>query len=104
MRFGRPHLKGISTEAIADSYWVDDDPEDDYGLTRHELLVALWFEATQGQPRFRRRWKAWGIEASQALWKSDIDAATVALPATRDQAEPVAGPDGPNGRNQRAET
>lgn len=84
-RFGRLHLNGISTEAIADSYWVHDDPEDDYGLTRHELLVALWFEATQGQPRFRRRWKAWGIEASKALRKSDIDVEAVALPrpATR---------------------
>jgi hypothetical protein len=77
-------MNGISTEAIAESHWLDDNPQDDFGLTRHELLVALWFEATQGQPRFRRRWREWGPVASQALWKSDSDVESVPLPPTRE--------------------
>jgi hypothetical protein len=77
-------MNGISTEVIAESHWLDDSPQDDFGLTRHELLVALWFEATQGQPRFRRRWREWGRTASQALWKSDIDVDAVQLPPTRE--------------------
>ncbi len=74
---------GISTETIADAYWAGDDVEDEYGLTRHELLVALWFEATQGQPRHRRRWKAWGEQAYRALWDTrELDPAGVELPPT----------------------
>ncbi len=73
-------MRGVATEFIADTYWIGDDPEDNYRLTRHELLVALWFEATQGQPRFRRRWHQWGVTASQALWRSEMDPGSVELP------------------------
>jgi hypothetical protein len=83
-RFGRPHMNGISTEAIADMYWAGEDPEGEYALTRYELLVTLWFEATQGQPRFRRRWREWGQATSQVLWKSDIDVDGVSLPPARE--------------------
>jgi hypothetical protein len=77
-------MNGISTEVIADLYWLGENVQDEYSLTRHELLVALWFEATQGQPRFRRRWREWGLVASQALWKSDSDVDSVPLPPTRE--------------------
>jgi hypothetical protein len=84
VRFGRPHLHGISTESIADMYWVGEDVEDDYELTRHELLVVLWFEATQGQPRFRRRWKAWTARVGGSLWRgSTLDQAAIELPPAR---------------------
>jgi hypothetical protein len=76
-------MKGISTEMIADMYWVQGEDElmADYDLTRHELLVALWFEATWGCPRFRRRWKAWAEQAGQVLWNvSELDVAAVELP------------------------
>lgn len=84
-RFGQPSMKGISTEMLADMYWAHGEVEllDDYELTRHELLVALWFEATQGQPRFRKRWKTWAVKAGDALWKATtIDPETVTLPPT----------------------
>lgn len=84
VRFGRPNMKGISTEAVADMYWLGEDVEDDYGLPRHELLVTLWFEATYGCLRFRRRWRQWGAEASGRLWKSDSDVSAVPLPPTRE--------------------
>jgi hypothetical protein len=77
-------MRGISTEMIADLFWLGEAVEDEYGLSRHELLVALWFEGTQGCPRFRRRWRVWGETASQLLWKSDIDVGGVPLPSTRD--------------------
>lgn len=65
-------MRGVSTEFIADAYMVDGEHavRDDYELTRHELLVALWFEATHGQPRFRKRWKAWVREADGVLWNT----------------------------------
>lgn len=84
MAFGAPAMRGISTEVIAGHYWLDEDVQTDYELTRHELLVVLWFEATQGQPRFRRRWKAWGVEAGLVLWPSSkLTPAAVELPPTR---------------------
>lgn len=95
-RFGRPAMNGISTEAIADHYWCDDPVEADYNLSRHELLVALWFEAVHGQPRFRRRWKTWGKQVGQVLWDpSKVDVTAVDLPPVRDP-EPLAGSDDPS--------
>lgn len=83
--FGQPCVSGRPTEAVADAHWVGDDAADEYGLTRHELLVVLRFEATKGQPRFRRRWKAWGAMAGDRLWSSKTDPADVELPPTRDK-------------------
>ena len=81
MRFGRPHMRGISTEMIADMHWAGDDAADDYGLTPGELVVALWFEASQGQPRFRKRWRQWLKMADPVLWKGDLD---IELPPIRE--------------------
>lgn len=89
LRSGRPTMRGISTEAIADTYWLDDNPEDDYGLTRHELLIVLWFEATHGRPRFRRRWKTW---AEGIGWPVvDFNPDLVVLPPTRYDTERLSG-------------
>ncbi|GIM88742.1 hypothetical protein [Paractinoplanes toevensis] len=82
-RFGQPSMRGTPTEAIADYYWIGEDVEDEYTLTRHELLVVLWFEATHGQPRFRKRWKAWAAQVHQTLWDTrTLDPMTVPLPST----------------------
>lgn len=78
-------MRGISTEILADHHWLGDDVQDEFELTRYELLVALWFEATYGQPRYRKRWKAWARQVGGALWKvSELDVGAVELPATRD--------------------
>lgn len=83
--FGRPEMRRLPTEMLADMYWAHGETDllaaDGYDLTRHELLVALWFEATQGAPRNRRRWKAWGAEVSGPLWStSTLDPELVPLP------------------------
>lgn len=83
VRFGRPTMSGISTEMIADMYWAGEDVEAEYGLTRHELLVTLWFEGSQGQPRFRRRWKTWAEQTHTVLWSAGtLNPDTVPLPPT----------------------
>lgn len=86
-RFGQPHMKGIGTEMLADLYWAhgESEVEDDYELTRHELLVTLWFESAHGQPRFRKRWKAWLSQVEGPLWHaSTLDPMSVPLPPTSD--------------------
>jgi uncharacterized protein (DUF433 family) len=82
MRFGQPQIKGISTDAIAGMYWAGENAEtvcDDYGLTRHELLVALWFEGTHGE---RPEWKSWADDVAYpqlAGWKQ-LDVEGMSLP------------------------
>lgn len=86
VNWGRPAMKGISTELLGDMYWAhgEAEVEADYELSRHELLVALWFEGTYGQPRFRRRWKAWAQQAGVVLWHtSTLDPGGVGLPPCR---------------------
>ena len=39
--FGRPTMRGIPTGRLADAHWAGDHVEEEYELTRHELLVAL---------------------------------------------------------------
>lgn len=89
-RFGRPAMKGVSTEMIADLYWAhgESEVEDDYDLSRHELLVVLWFEGSQGMPRFRKRWGAWVRQVEGTLWKvTELDPDLVVLPPTRADLE-----------------
>ncbi len=85
VRFGQPQYRGTSTEVIADTYWLGDDVEAKYILTRHELLVVLWFEARHGQPRFRKRWRVWLEQVGPVLWNtSALDPSVVPLPPWRE--------------------
>lgn len=74
-RFGRPTMRFISTDMLAGQWYAglgEAEILGDYTLTRHELLVALWYEATYGRPRFRKAWKRWADEvAHPALAGSD---------------------------------
>ncbi|HEY6117700.1 MAG TPA: hypothetical protein VI172_17230 [Candidatus Dormibacteraeota bacterium] len=94
--YGRPHLKGVGTEAIAERYWADGGDERgvmaDYGLTKHDLAVALWHEGTHGQARRRYAgWRQWADEiAGPRLggWQPfDVDS----LPLPPGRVSPVAG-------------
>lgn len=86
--WGRPHIKGIHTEAIAGLYWAEDGDEQavmaDYGLTRHELAVALWHEATHGVARKRYPgWAEWAERVAYprlAGWEKPLDIGTLPLP------------------------
>lgn len=88
MRFGRPHIKGISTEAITGMLMAGESPETvcyEYSLTRHELLVACWFEGTHGE--CRKKWGKWASEVAYpqlAGWEPlDVDA--MPMPPTREE-------------------
>lgn len=91
INFGRPHIRGISTEAIVGPYVAGEAPEavcDDYGLTRRELVLACWHEAMHGE---RPEWREWAQRIHPALagWRGttlDVDD----LPATRSGDSPPA--------------
>ncbi len=74
IRFGRPAIKGISTEAIAGMVWAGENigtVADDYGISRHEVLLACWHEGMYGSRAYRQRWKAWAEDIQPRLggWK-----------------------------------
>lgn len=93
VRFGWPHIKGVSCEAIASAFWAEGDAgavADDYGLTRHELLVALWHEATHGAARAEfPGWRVWADEVAYprlAGWVKPLDVESLPLPPGREDA------------------
>ncbi len=89
--WGRPAVRGIPTEAIADLFWAENGDDqavmDDYGLSRHELAVALWHEGSYGEARKRfAGWKAWADEIAYprlAGW-NPLDVDSLPLPPGRE--------------------
>lgn len=70
VRFGAPHVRGRSTESLSSMYAVEDAETvcEEFGITRHELLVALWHEAQHGTFGERcTEWKAWADRVAPAL-------------------------------------
>lgn len=85
MRFGQPHVRGISTEAIADHVDAGEDfaaVATDYGLTVHEVLLACWFEGMHGH--YRRRWRAWAEAVHSALAGEAFDPQSIEEPPTKE--------------------
>lgn len=75
-RFGRHHIRGVSTEAIADMVWAGETltrVQGDYVLSRAEVLLACWHEARHGTQRSRRRWRSWLAQVDPLLWKAAPD-------------------------------
>lgn len=68
VRFGRPHIKGVSTEAIAGMVMVGESLAEvaaNYDITVHEVILACWFEGTHG--RYRKQWKQWAEKVAPGL-------------------------------------
>lgn len=82
--WGRPMVRGSPTFAVAGAYWAGDSADDtaaDFGLTRHELLVAFWFEATHGD--YHAQWREWAEKVAYprlAGWVKPLDADSLPLP------------------------
>lgn len=79
---GLPNVAEIPTEAIADAHWQGFDLDQVFTLTRHQLLVALWFEATP-YGHYYEQWDDWAVNTAfpfLAGWRTGIDAWQVPLP------------------------
>lgn len=89
IRFGRPRVGHTATEDVAGMIWAGEPVDvvcDEYELTRHQVLLACWFEATYGPPRRRRAWREWADQAHRTLggWTKPFD-----LDAIPDPPAPV---------------
>lgn len=87
INFGSPSVAGISTEVIAGMVWADEDPAvvaADYGITRHEVLLACWWEGWQGI--YRAEWAGWVRQVAAKLggWEP-FDPAMESGPPSRDE-------------------
>jgi hypothetical protein len=71
VRFGGPHIRGISCEAIAGIALVEGvgAAMADYTLRREDVLVACWYMAVHGGARWRF-WQPWAETLVAELWKS----------------------------------
>lgn len=78
LKFGRPQIKGISTDAIAGMVRAGEPLATvaaEYDLSVHEVILACWWEAQPGQ-RYRREWHGWADRVAPALggWEPlDVD-------------------------------
>lgn len=76
VRFGRPHIGGISCEALAGMVAAGEDAAvvaDEYGRSRGEVLLACWWIGMDGPPERRKRWQAWAEDAHQRLARGEYD-------------------------------
>lgn len=83
LQFGVPVIDSTGTpvDAVAHMYLAGETAEAvqaDYGITRHELLLALWHEGVQDE----HGWGRWATEvAAPLLWAvSTLDPDAVPLP------------------------
>lgn len=84
LNFGQPTINGIATATIAEMYDAGgaDEVLNEYDITLHELLVALWYEGNHGRPKHRKLWRTWARkEAAIKLWNvTQIHNAGLQLP------------------------
>jgi uncharacterized protein (DUF433 family) len=81
IRFGDPHVKGISVAAIVGMLSAGESMEgvaEDYDLTRADILVGCWYVGIYGLPESPRAWRKalreWAKDAGQTMWHaSDCD-------------------------------
>lgn len=77
---GLPCIAGtrIPAKQIAGCWWrgaypTVDSLGDTYDLTRAQVLVACWYMALSGGPRWRNRWGAWAASAGSEMWRGRSD-------------------------------
>jgi len=83
MRFGQPHVGGISVGMLAGQVWAGsgvDTIAADYGLERGQVLVACWYAARYGTGlgpadtrRWKQRWAGWATAAETVVRRGDWD-------------------------------
>jgi uncharacterized protein (DUF433 family) len=87
-RFGRPNVKGISVQVIADMVWTGESIgrlAENYGIDRADVLVACWFAGRHGTRKWRKRWGDWALAAYNQMWNaSTVDYRAVPDPPSRE--------------------
>lgn len=79
---GAPTVGEYSTSVLAELHRVGELVEAIYpDVTRHMLLVAIWFEGKYGEERFRRLWGDWARQHQFALSRpATLDPYSIPVP------------------------
>lgn len=93
--FFQPTVRGRRCLDLAGTHWAGDDACDEYDVSKAELLTACAYLAWYGEPRWRRRWKAWADRWCDALARGEYD--VIPLPPRKDDADAAQGPTPPAG-------
>jgi dihydrofolate reductase len=75
-RFGAPCIGRTRTADIASMVLAGETVAavaDEFGLTRGQVLVAVWHEGTHGHKRHRRRFGPWARQVEELLAKAEPD-------------------------------
>lgn len=71
VRFGAPHVRGISVSAITEQVEAANSDvnavAEDYDLRREDVLVACWWVAGYGSAAQQRLWEAWAHKSMGAM-------------------------------------
>ena len=82
---GPPTIEGhrLGAEFIADIVFAHGfkDAQDDYELTREELLLACWWAGLWGPRKWKTRWGEWAKAVNAHLWYGCIN---IPDPPTKD--------------------
>jgi hypothetical protein len=76
VRFGRPHIGGISAEVFAEMVGAGEDVDvvaEEFGVGRGEVLLACWWVGMDGPARWQKRWRAWAERAHRRLARGEYD-------------------------------
>ena len=82
---GRPAVGGVGTVHVAGMVYAGEDfatTAEEYGLTVHQVILACWWEGTEG--RYRQVWRSWAEAVEMALGgREPLDVDRVHLPPRR---------------------
>lgn len=85
--FGMANINGELTTKIADSHWWGTDIDRAFTLSRRQLLMALWYEATHGD--YTSRWADWAHTVHPYLSGlrhiEEAEFSLLALPPVKDE-------------------
>jgi transcriptional regulator with XRE-family HTH domain len=93
VRFGVPHIRGVSCEAIAGMVVADgvEAAMGDYTLRREDVLTACWYMGRYGGRRWRF-WRKWALDMVAEMWASrPVDYSKIPDPPDRPDS-PVTNP------------
>ncbi len=77
-----PLIGGYQTDMIAEAVLsAAFDPVSNLGLTRHELLIACWYQAVHGiDPKFRKHWGSWARYVGIDLCRGELGIDDLPMP------------------------
>jgi uncharacterized protein (DUF433 family) len=90
IRFGYPHVRGVSVEVLGGQVFAGDSVDevaDDYPyMSRGHVLLACWYLGMHGSKAWVRRWRMWAVDVYVLLARDRPDYSAVPDPPTKEES------------------